>query len=148
MRLGWNPERISVGALSFVTNPRRSEKGKPEGFMKPVSPVIPGVDVDEVVYAADQPEYQPLPAFKCVNGKILTRWELNDEEKQLVCEQGYIYLAVNTFNQPLQPVYLSATPPDSITYVDWNEVPEGVIASQVTQPTSENRETAGDRSLC
>lgn len=102
--------------------------------------------MDEVVYAADQPEYQPLPAFKCVNGKILTRWELNEEEKRLVVEQGYLYLAVNTFNQPLQPVFLSATPPDSIDYVDWNEVPEGVIASQVTQPTPKNRETAGDRS--
>lgn len=101
--------------------------------------------MDEVVYAADQPEYQPLPAFKCVNGKILTRWELDDEEKRLVVEQGYVYLAVSTFNQPLQPVYLSATPPDSIKYVDWNEVPEGVVASRTTQPTSENRETAGEQ---
>lgn len=116
--------------------------------MKPVSPVIPGMQIDEVVYAADQPQYQPLPAFKCVNGKILTRWELTDEERRLIAEQGYIYLAVSTFNQPLQPVYLSATPPDSIAYVDWHDVPEGVIASQITQPTSENREAAGDRSPC
>lgn len=116
--------------------------------MKPASPVIPGVDAEEVIYAADQPEYQPLPAFKCVNGKILTRWEMDDVERKLVAEQGYIYLAVSTFNQPLQPVFLSATPPDMIETVDWSEVPEGVIASQVGQPTSENRETAGDRSLC
>jgi hypothetical protein len=116
--------------------------------MRPVSPVIPGVEMDEVVYAADQPGYQPLPAFKCVNGKILTRWELDDNERRLVAEQGYIYLAVNTFNEPLQPVYLSTTPPDSVDYVDWHEVPEGVVASRVDQPTSENRETAGDRSLC
>lgn len=116
--------------------------------MRPVSPVIPGVEMDEVVYAADQPQYQPLPAFKCVNGKILTRWEMTDEEKRLVAEQGYIYLAVSTFNQPLQPVYLSATPPDAIDYVDWEDVPEGVVASRVTQPTSENRETAGAEALC
>lgn len=104
--------------------------------------------MDEVVYAADQPEYQPLPAFKCVNGKILTRWEFTDEEKRLVAEQGYIYLAVHTFNQPLQPVYLSATPPDSIDYVDWDQVPDDVVASRVDQPTPQKRETAGDRSLC
>lgn len=104
--------------------------------------------MDEVVYAADQPEYQPLPAFKCVNGKILTRWELDENEKRLVAEQGYVYLAVNTFNQPLQPVYLSAIPPDSIDYVDWDEVPEDTIASRVEQPTLENQETAGDRSRC
>ena len=102
--------------------------------------------MDEVVYAANQPEYQPLPAFKCVNGKILTRWELNDEEKRLVAEQGYVYLAVHTFNQPLQPVYLSATAPDSVDYVHWDQVPEGVTASRITQPTLENQETAGDRS--
>lgn len=113
--------------------------------MRPVSPVIPGVLMDEVVYAADQPEYQPLPAFKCVNGKILTRWELTDEEKRLIAEQGYIYLAVNTFNEPLQPVFLSATPPDSIDYVDWNAVPEGVIASRINQSTPENRETTGEQ---
>jgi len=118
------------GALSLFNQPSQKRE-RPEGFMKPVSPVIPGVLMDEVVYAADQPEYQPLPAFKCVNGKILTRWELTEEEKRLITEQGYVYLAVNTFNQPLQPVYLSATPPDSIDYVDWNEVPDGVIASKV-----------------
>jgi hypothetical protein len=89
------------------------------------------MEIDEVVYAADQPQYQPLPAFKCVNGKVLTRWELTDEERKLIAEQGYIFLAVSTFNQPLQPVYLSATPPDSITYVDWNEAPEGMEASKV-----------------
>lgn len=114
--------------------------------MHPVSPVVPGVEMDEVIYAADQPQYQPLPAFKCVNGKILTRWELSEDEKRLVVEQGYLYLAVNTFNQPLQPVYLSATPPDSIDYVDWDDVPENVTASRIEQPISENRETAGDRS--
>jgi hypothetical protein len=123
-----------------------ARKESQKAFMKPVSPVIPGVDIDEVVYAADQPEYQPLPAFKCVNGKILTRWELSEDERKLVSEQGYLYLAVSTFNQPLQPVYLSATPPDSIKYVDWHEVPEGVVASRISQPTSENREAAGGRS--
>lgn len=129
MRLDWNPERISVGAYSFLTN--LAEARKARRLMRPASPVIPGMEIDEVIYAADQPQYQPLPAFKCVNGKILTRWELTEDEKKLVCEQGYLYLAVSTFNQPLQPVYLSATPPGSIEYVDWDEVPEGVTASRV-----------------
>jgi hypothetical protein len=86
--------------------------------MKPVSPVIPGLDLSECVYAADQPQYQPLPAFRCVNGKVLTRWTLDAEEIARVVEQGYIYLAVNTFNQPLQPVLLTTVPPDAIEYVD------------------------------
>lgn len=147
MRLDWNPERISGrGVCRFKPNLQKREEG--QKAMKPVSPVIPGVEMDEVVYAADQPEYQPLPAFKCVNGKILTRWEMSAEEKRLVAEQGYIYLAVSTFNQPLQPVYLSATPPDSIDYVDWEDVPPDVIASRIDKPISENREAAGDRSPC
>jgi len=60
--------------------------------MKPVSPIIPGVELSEVVYAADQSQYQPLPAFRCVNGKILTRWELTPDEIALVVENGYIFL--------------------------------------------------------
>jgi hypothetical protein len=31
--------------------------------MKPVTPVIPGSTAREIVYAKDQPEYQPLPAI-------------------------------------------------------------------------------------
>lgn len=49
-------------------------------------------------------------ALRAPDGTILTRWSLDAEEKKLVLEQGYIYLAVSTFNQPLQPVLLSATP--------------------------------------
>jgi|SRR5436190_21079684 hypothetical protein len=124
--------------------------------MKPVSPVIPGTDVDEVLYAADQPEYQPLPAFKCLDGKVLTRWEMTEAEKKLICEQGYIYLAVNTFNDPLQPVYLSARPPDLIETVDWDTAreraaergetkPLALVASQVNQPTLEDRGTTEAR---
>lgn len=119
--------------------------------MKPVSPVIPGMDVDEVVYAAEQPEYQPLPAFKCLNGKILTRWEMSDQERKLVAEQGYVYLAVDTFNAPLQPVYVSARPPDVIETMDWDKArekaiadgtidnPLAMVASAVSQPTLEDR---------
>jgi len=103
--------------------------------MKPVSPVIPGMDAQEVVYAAEgQPQYRPLPAFKCLDGKILTRWELSDEEKQAVFDQGYIYLAVSTFNQPLQPVMLSARPPDNIETVDWDEARESAMERGETNP--------------
>ncbi|HEY6244561.1 MAG TPA: hypothetical protein VIX17_11465 [Pyrinomonadaceae bacterium] len=118
--------------------------------MQPVSPVIPGTDIDEVVYAADQPQYRPLPAFKCLDGKILTRWQMSEAEKKLICEQGYIYLAVSTFNEPLQPVMLAATPPDNIETVDWEEArqsalergetnPLAMVASSVPQPTPEDQ---------
>ena len=90
--------------------------------MQPVSPVIPGINATEVTYANDQPQYRPLPAIRCLDGKILTRWEFTEDEKRQILEQGYIYLAVHTFNDPLQPVLLSTTPPDVIKL---EEMPEG-----------------------
>lgn len=91
--------------------------------MHPSSPVIPNIDADEVVYAKDQPEYQPLPCIRMADGTILTRWIMSDEEKQQVLEQGYVYLAVKTFNQPLQPLLMTATPPEGF---DYQELPETV----------------------
>lgn len=80
--------------------------------MSPVSPVIPETKLDEVVYAENQPEYQPLPSIRAADGTILTRWKLTEEEKRQVLSQGYVYLLVMTFNQPLQPLLLTAELPD------------------------------------
>lgn len=96
--------------------------------MNPVSPVIPdiNVEVNEVVYAKDQPEYQPLPSIKLEDGSILTRWMLSEDEKQQVLEQGYIYLEVLTFNKPLQPLRLSTEVPEEFTFAtvaeEWPDV--------------------------
>lgn len=77
--------------------------------MEPVSPVI-SVEYkqSEVVYAADQPEYSPLPAIKSKDtpGLVLTRWRLTDSEREAVSLGADIWLSVFTFNQPLQPVLL------------------------------------------
>lgn len=85
--------------------------------MIPVSPVIPDANADEVVYAKDQPEYQPLPSIKLADGAILTRWMLSEEEKRIVTEQGFIYLEVLTFNRPLQPLRLSVDVPEEFCAV-------------------------------
>jgi hypothetical protein len=79
--------------------------------MQPLSPVIPTADADEVVYTKEQPEYRPLPCIRAADGTILTRWSLNEQEKRKVLEQGYIYLTVMTFNQPLQPILMIVDPP-------------------------------------
>ena len=80
--------------------------------MHPLSPVIPTEDADEVVYAEKQAEYIPLPSIRTPDGVILTRWSINEGEKQQILEQGYIYLCVQTFNQPLQPLLLTTYVPD------------------------------------
>lgn len=65
-----------------------------------------------VVYAKDQPEYQPLPAMKTKEGEVLTCWELTPEERLQVFNEGKIYINMLTFNQPLQPILPFVKPTD------------------------------------
>lgn len=70
--------------------------------MKPIT--FPEVNI---VFAVDQPEYQPLPSHKNELGDVTTCWELTDEEIEKIKETKCIYLAVKTFNQPLQPQFMT-----------------------------------------
>lgn len=79
--------------------------------MKPVSPVIPGENHQEVIVAEHQDEYQNLPSIQLRDG-ILCRWELSEEEKQIVAETGSIYLQLLTFGQPVQPHLLFVEKPE------------------------------------
>lgn len=78
--------------------------------MKPASPVIRGYD--EVVYAKDQPQYNPLPSIKLPDGLIVTRWAMTWRERLRCLFTGSVYLEVLTFNQPLQPLKMSVAIPD------------------------------------
>ncbi len=60
-----------------------------------------------IVFAENQPEYQPLPALRLHDGQVITCWQLTDEELEEVIKNKCIYLQQMTFNQPLQPVYIS-----------------------------------------
>lgn len=60
-----------------------------------------------VVFAKDQPEYNPLPALKQEDGTIISCWQFTDEEIEKLKETRCLYLAVATFGHPLQPVLLS-----------------------------------------
>lgn len=71
-----------------------------------------------VVYAENQPEYNPLPAFKAENGTIVTCWELTNEDFERIVETRRIYLSVMTFNNPLQPVYLTTDVDELLEYRD------------------------------
>ena len=67
-----------------------------------------------VVFAANQPEYIPLPAEYRggKSGEILTCWELTPQELKKIQETGKIWLGVLTFGQPLQPLLLSVDKPE------------------------------------
>ena len=72
----------------------------------PVSPSRP-VEGGQVVYAADQPQYNPLPVWKKPQGQVVSRWRLTWRERIAALLGRPLYIEVLTFNQPLQPVFLT-----------------------------------------
>lgn len=59
-----------------------------------------------VVFAKDQPQYLPLPAFRDSNdpeGVVVTCWGLSFLERLRLAVTGKLYFSQMTFGQPLQP---------------------------------------------
>jgi len=68
-----------------------------------------------VVYAKDQPEYLPLPAYRESNdpqGRIVCCWKLTLAERFKLLWSGLIWHSVLTFKQPLQPQLLTIEKPE------------------------------------
>lgn len=74
--------------------------------MQPISPVCDTMSLPEICFAKDQPEYLPLPAYRSLDGYVVTRWRLTWRERIRVMLRGDLWLSVMTFNKPLQPVKL------------------------------------------
>jgi len=71
-------------------------------------------DEQNVVFAANQPEYLPLPAFRFADdpsGRIACCWKLNWVERLKILLKGRVWQQVLTFNHPLQPQLLSVEKP-------------------------------------
>jgi hypothetical protein len=64
-----------------------------------------------VVFAEDQPEYDPLPAYRAVDGQVTTCWRLTFTERIKLLLTGKLWLSLLTFNQPLQPILLGTKKP-------------------------------------
>jgi len=79
--------------------------------MKPITPVVPGLDLPTVTFAKDQPEYLPLPAWRDADGTVVTRWRLSLKERVQILFTGDLWLTLMTFNHPLQPVKLTTVCP-------------------------------------
>lgn len=62
-----------------------------------------------IVMGKNQPEYQPLPAFKNNSdaGEIITCWRLSLWERIRILFTGELWLMLMTFNHPVQPVLLT-----------------------------------------
>ena len=61
------------------------------------------------VFAKDQPEYQPIPAFKAESpqGEVVTCWKLSFRERLRILFKGEIWLCLMTFNKPLTPSFMT-----------------------------------------
>ncbi len=84
--------------------------------MKPISPVVPGWDLKETVFAANQPPYIPLPTI-CLpdrQGLVISRWSLSWKERLQVLFGGSVWLQILSFGRPLQPVKLSPECPITV----------------------------------
>ncbi|MCR4301807.1 MAG: hypothetical protein NUV51_09370 [Sulfuricaulis sp.] len=79
--------------------------------MTPVQPEIQeGAEL--VIFAANQPQYVPLPASVDEAGTVMTEWEPTAEELTRLMCGGRVRLWVLTFGHPLQPVALEVIEPD------------------------------------
>lgn len=62
-----------------------------------------------VIFVADQPEYQQLPALVFPDGKVLREWCFTEEERAAVAKGENLRLWIWTFGRPLQPIALALT---------------------------------------
>jgi hypothetical protein len=65
------------------------------------------IDGQHVVYAANQPEYNPLPVWKRESGQVVSRWRLSWRERWAVLRGRDLYVEVLTFGHPLQPIFMA-----------------------------------------
>lgn len=56
------------------------------------------------VYGENQPQYIPLPVQKDERGRVISCWELTDDEIAKIVKSRKIWIGQLTFNNPLQPI--------------------------------------------
>jgi hypothetical protein len=71
-------------------------------------PVVLGSEAQEVVYAKNQPEYNPLRTLVSHDTQraVLSRWTPSVEQREAIAEGKDIYLQLWTFGHPLQPILM------------------------------------------
>ena len=57
-----------------------------------------------IVFAENQTQYLPLPAYKSCEGEVISCWRLTWRERLKVLLDGEIWIRVLTFGNPLQPL--------------------------------------------
>lgn len=90
--------------------------------MKPTTATLPPTaGWQPVVFAKDQPEYQPLPVLRNADGDLISAWQLSWRERIRLFLTGRLYIGLLTFNRPLQPILPMAAPPTLAAGGGWTE---------------------------
>jgi hypothetical protein len=73
-----------------------------------------------IVFAKDQPEYQPLPALRLdtPQGEVISCWKMTFRERIKVACTGKIWMSLCSFKKPLTPSYLSVNRKDVYSHPD------------------------------
>ena len=73
-----------------------------------------------IVFAQNQPEYQPLPAlrFHSPNGEVVSCWRLSFKERLQVLIFGRVWMSLMSFNKPLTPSYLAVNRKEVYSHPD------------------------------
>ena len=66
------------------------------------------------VFAKDQKEYLPLPAFRndSEQGEVISCWKLSFIERMRILFTGKLWVSLMTFNNPLTPSFFSTKKSD------------------------------------
>lgn len=75
---------------------------------QPKSPVVAGLEQHETVFGGPtvgQPQYMGLPALvsRDPQRRVLSRWELSPEEREMIANGADVYVSLMTFGAPYQP---------------------------------------------
>lgn len=75
--------------------------------MKPI-----GFEEANLIFGANQPEYNQLPILHKQDGDVVSCWELSEEEIKQITETKKLWISVKTFNNPLQPIFCTVIKDD------------------------------------
>ncbi len=89
--------------------------------------VIDGLEKKEIVYAANQPQYNPLRTLvgDGSDRRVLSRWSPTPEQRKSIAEGADVYLQLLTFGQPLQPIIMFVS---DGSWEDWEKISVGIAA--------------------
>ena len=76
-----------------------------------------------IVFAKDQPEYQPLPALRLETpqGEVISCWRMSFKERIKVLFFGRVWLSLMSFNKPLTPSYMAVNRKEVYSHPDDKE---------------------------